>query len=204
MKLFLVRHGETDANRILGHAVAGPMHNEPVAFAPGQDTNISLNVYGRSQALEACENLPSVISDIYASPLLRVKETAEIIADNKKFNRTNIKFNEGLVEYYQGSLDGLSSEEKKRVTQGIEYGSGLLCNYDYTPWGGDSWKVIHERIKAFLEYLKNEHNDSENVVCVTSAGVIRMIYKIFFENKAPHISKHINIGNGSVHEFNLE
>jgi broad specificity phosphatase PhoE len=75
-----------------------------------------------------------------------------------------------------------------------------LCNYDYTPWGGDSWKTIYDRLTIFLRELKDAAHDG-NVVCVTSAGVIRMTYKILFEDKAPHISKHIKIENGSVHEF---
>jgi broad specificity phosphatase PhoE len=114
MKLFLVRHGETDVNRILGHGVSGPMHNEPVTFSPGQDTNIPLNIYGRAQAKEACANTPDDITIIYCSPLLRAKETAEIIADGKKLDRTLIKTTDKLAEYHQGSLEGLSSEKKKK------------------------------------------------------------------------------------------
>lgn len=197
MKLFLVRHGETDANRILGHHVTGPMHNEPVTFSPGQSTDISLNVNGRAQVLESCATLPETIDHLYTSPLLRTKETAEIIADNKKFNKAYIKVNDKLVEYHQGSFEGLPADQKK----GGNYGSALLCNYDYTAVGGDSWKIIYDRVEAFLNELKNTYKDDEKVVCVTSGGVIRMTYKILFADKAPYISRHINVKNGSVHEF---
>jgi broad specificity phosphatase PhoE len=200
MKLYFVRHGETDANRILGHGVSGPMHNEPVTFTPGQNTNIPLNIYGRTHAKEACLELPNDIAAIYSSPLLRAKETAEIIADNKNIDRSHIKLRDELIEYYQGLLEGLAAEERKKAVQGKEPGSGLLCNYDYTPWGGDSWKTIYDRLNVFLAFLR-ESNVEGNIVCVTSSGVIRMIYKIFFEDKAPYISKYIQIKNGSVHEF---
>jgi broad specificity phosphatase PhoE len=83
MKLYLIRHGETDVNRILNHGVSGPMHNEPVTFKEGDDTNIPLNIYGRNQAEEAAKEIPDHIDEIYSSPLLRAKETAEIIFKTK-------------------------------------------------------------------------------------------------------------------------
>lgn len=200
MKLFLIRHGETDANRILGHGVEGPMHNEPVLFKSGDDTNISLNVYGRGHAEYVAGELPDIIDELYASPLLRVKETAEIIARVKHIELKVIQFRQELIEYHQGSLEGLSSEEKKERIGGKTWGSGLLCSYDYTPWGGDSSETIHARLSSFFEDLK-KHGDDKNVVCVTSGGVIRMAYKIFFWDKSPGITKHIVVKNGSVHEF---
>ena len=113
MKLYLVRHGETDVNRALNHGVSGPVHNEQITFKEGDDTNIQLNVYGRTHAQEAAQNLPNHIDKTYSSPLLRTKETAEIIASNKNMNPFDISFRNELVEYYQGSLEGLSNEQKK-------------------------------------------------------------------------------------------
>ena len=201
MKLYLIRHGETDANRILGHGVSGPMHNEPVTFKSGDDTNISLNIYGRTQAGEAAGELPSSIDAIYSAPLIRVKETAEIIAKAKNIEVSKIEFRNELIEYHQGSMEGLSSEEKKSMLkEGQSWGSGLLCEYDYTPWGGDNWKTIFTRLNAFIDELK-KHSVEDNIVCVTSGGVIRMAYKILLSEKSPGITKHVTIKNGSVHEF---
>lgn len=199
MKLYLVRHGETDANRILGHGVSGPMHNEPVTFKNGDDTNIPLNVYGRAHAQDAGRELPDVIDELYSSPLLRAKETAEIIAEMKNINPAIIQLSDKLIEYHQGTLEGLSAEEKNEKVGSQAWGSGLLCTYDYTPWGGDSWNTIYDNLNNFFEELK-VHGD-KTIVCVTSAGVIRMAYKIFFWEKSPEITKHIVIKNGSVHEF---
>src|SRR3989344_5476039 len=101
MKLYLVRRGETDVNRILGHDVSGPMHNEPITFKRGDDTNVSLNVYGRTHAWEAGSNLPSTIDTIYSSPLLRAKETAIIISEMKSIPSSMIEFRDELREYHQ-------------------------------------------------------------------------------------------------------
>ena len=203
MKLFLVRHGETDVNRVLGHGVSDPvMHSDPVLFEPGQDTDIALNVYGRAQATVAGEILPDDIDAIFSSPLLRVKETAEIIAAIKGMDASSISIRNELREYHQGTLDGLSTEQKKIAVGGQTWGSGLLCTYDYTPWGGDSWETIYARLSSFIDELKKT-DIKGNVLCVTSAGVIRMAYKLMLWDKAPGITKHIVIHNGSVHEFVL-
>jgi uncharacterized phosphatase len=203
MKLYLVRHGETDANRILGHGVTGPMHDEPVTFKPGDDTNIPLNKHGRKHAEDAGEELPEVIDELYASPLLRVKETAEIIASIKNIDPSTIVSRDELIEYHQGSLEGFTTEEKKERIGDKSWGSGLLCTYDYTPWGGDHWEIIHGRLNSFFDELK-KHAGDKNIVCVTSGGVIRMAYKIFLSDKSPGITKHIMVKNGSVHEFIID
>lgn len=203
MKLFLVRHGETDANRVLGHGVIGPIHTEPISFQEGDDTNIPLNVLGRNHATEAGRELPDTIDEIYASPLLRAKETAEIIAEMKKINSATIQFRDELIEYHQGSLEGLTTEEKRKRLGGQLWGSGMLCNYDYSPWGGDKWETIHDRVSSFIDELKSKGGD-RNIVCVTSGGVIRMAYKIFLWDKSPEITKHIVIHNGSVHQFVID
>ena len=202
MKLYLVRHGETDVNRLLGHGVSGPMHDEPVTFTPGGNTNVPLNVYGRAHAHEAGMNLPDNIDAMYTSPLLRVKETAEIIAGVKDIATDHIVLRDELKEYFMGSLDGLSIERSIEIAGGRTWGSNSMCTYDYSPWGGDSWKDIYARVSKLIAELRGKHPD-QTVVCVTSAGIIRMTYKILFADKAPEITKHIVIKNGSVHEFTL-
>ena len=100
-----------------------------------------------------------------------------------------------------GSLEGLSSDKKIEVAGGKVWGSGLLCTYDYTKWGGDSWKTIFDRIDSFFKELKENNGDNKIIVCVTSSGVIRMTYKLLLSDKAPDITQHIKIENGSVHKF---
>ncbi|OGZ08086.1 MAG: hypothetical protein A3C93_01880 [Candidatus Lloydbacteria bacterium RIFCSPHIGHO2_02_FULL_54_17] len=202
MRLFFVRHGETDANRVLQHGVDTPPHDAPVVFKHGDDTNVPLNPNGRKHAWDAAQNLPDDITRILASPLLRTRETAEIICEEKGIDKGVVAFREELREYHQGRLEGLSPEQKFAITGGEKEGSGLLCTYDYTEYGGDSWETIHKRLSSLLQGLRKE-DKAAHVVCVTSGGVIRMAYKILFEAQAPGISAHILVKNGSVHEFRL-
>lgn len=198
--LYFVRHGETDANRVLQHGTDNPPHDRPITFKPGDDTNVALNPNGRKHAWEAAQNLPDHITRIFSSPLLRTRETAEIICEEKGIDAATIEFREELREYHQGKLEGLSADQKFVETGGATEGSALLCNYDYTAYGGDSWKTIYDRVSALIRELRRGDRE-RTVVCVTSAGVIRMVYKIVFDDRAPGISAHILVKNGSVHEF---
>ena len=65
MMLYIVRHGETDWNK--AHKVQGR-------------TDIPLNDYGRRLAGETAEGMKDIPIDLgFTSPLLRAKETAQII-----------------------------------------------------------------------------------------------------------------------------
>lgn len=69
MKVYLVRHGETDWNK--NNILIGQF-------------DIPLNAEGKNQAAEIAQKLEGTNFDCcYASPLSRAKETAEIICQNK-------------------------------------------------------------------------------------------------------------------------
>ena len=109
------------------------MHNGPVTFKEGNNTDVSLNVYGRTHAEEAGKVLPDHIDKIYSSSLLRARETAEIIAGVKEINISEIIIRAELAEYNMGTLEGLSLDKKIEVAGGKVWGSGLLCTYyDHT------------------------------------------------------------------------
>ena len=65
MMLYIVRHGETEWNRL--HKVQG-------------HTDIPLNDYGKHLAEETAEGMKDISIDLgFTSPLLRAKETAQIL-----------------------------------------------------------------------------------------------------------------------------
>ena len=69
MRIYLIRHGETDQNK--------------VKCLQGR-TDIELNEYGRELAYKTAEGLKEIKFDmIFTSPLKRARETAEIIRGNR-------------------------------------------------------------------------------------------------------------------------
>ena len=90
MKIYLVRHGETDWNQ------AGLLQGQ---------TDIALNAQGLEQTHDAAERLKEVPFEIaFCSPLIRAKRTAEIIIGDRKITLTT---DERLRELNFGPWEGV-------------------------------------------------------------------------------------------------
>ena len=102
MKIYLMRHGETDYNK-----------NKMIQ---GQ-CDIELNEYGRELARITAEGLKEVPLDVvYTSPLIRAKETAQIvIGDRKVLWIEEPRIQEICFGEYEGKHCGRKKESKPRA-----------------------------------------------------------------------------------------
>ena len=88
MKVYIARHGQTDWN--IQHRAQGR-------------TDIPLNETGRTQAKALYENIKDIkFTAVYASPLRRAAETAQIATDGKY----NILYDDRLAERSFGDFEG--------------------------------------------------------------------------------------------------
>jgi broad specificity phosphatase PhoE len=153
MKLALLRHGPTDwnaAGRVQGH------------------TDIPLSDAGlaRMSALR----LPVTVSRIYASPLLRARQTVEAL------DLANPILDARLMEQNWGAWEGLTREEilsqagaDAFVKAGSEQGEA------FRPGGGESTGELHARVAAFLKDVARDDGDA---VAVAHLGVLRAAYTL--------------------------
>jgi alpha-ribazole phosphatase len=152
LKLYLVRHGQTDLNK--ARRFQGRI-------------NVPLNETGREQAQKLALRLSSEPLDkIYASPLSRVQQTAEIIRSNYQIDITT---SEELVEMSFGSLEGKTFEEINGIFPGWDH-----AVFDFTFAGGEKLDDIVIRIKSFLDELKKQDENS-NILVVTHSGCLRVM-----------------------------
>jgi broad specificity phosphatase PhoE len=92
--IYLVRHGESEAN-----------------VADIRGSNTKLTEKGKAQAKAFAEKHKGVNFDaIFSSPLIRTKETAEIIAEERKLE---VLTREALRERFSGDFDGKQYESIK-------------------------------------------------------------------------------------------
>ncbi len=176
MILYVVRHGETDENArgiLQGASIDGP-----------------LNENGVRQIEEFARMVPTGIKKIYASPLKRVLQSAEII--NKKIG-VDVVVKDSLREREYGSLAGKSFNDLEDGEQLRELDVNL--KYDYRPYGGESVEDVTKRIGDFLAELKKEGDDTALVV--TSRGPVRIFHKILNQ------CVELDIPNGSLHTFKI-
>ena len=174
MRIYLVRHGETNWNkdsRIMGHLP------------------IPLNKKGENEAKDLAEALSLLQKTrVFSSDILRAKQTAEII--NKKV-KGRIYYNEGLREKGGGKIEGeywteehskMSFEEWEKIVEKM---------------GGESIEGFEQRVWSSFSEIVQDNFNQEKIVVVSHGGPIKIIIKnIFGTDNSIH--RKIRIYNCSI------
>ena len=157
-RLIVVRHGETAWNvdtRIQGHL------------------DIPLNATGLWQARQLGDALAGeAISAIYTSDLLRARRTAQAVADA---TGAALVDEPGLRERAFGSFQGrtFAEVETEHPEQARRW---RQRDPDYAPQGGESLRVLRERVIDTTHRLAARH-PGELVLLVTHGGVLDVLYR---------------------------
>lgn len=155
MKIYLVRHGETDWNQ------AGLLQGQ---------TDIALNAQGLEQAREAAERLKEVPFEIaFCSPLIRAKRTAETIIGDRKITLTT---DERLRELNFGPWEGVDIRMIKDAASQPFTNPGSYI----PPEGAESFAQLYKRSGEFVDQvLLPLEGTYETVLVVAHGGVNRSI-----------------------------
>jgi broad specificity phosphatase PhoE len=143
-RLILIRHGETD-------------HTTEKRFSGGlASANPGLNDTGREQVRAIAEWLMPVADEvdvIVSSPVRRTRESAEIIAE--VFGNRAVELEDGFAEMEFGAWDGLTFlEVAEKHKDDLEEWLGSI---DVAPGGGESFRVVEERVLAALDRVLTTH-----------------------------------------------
>jgi broad specificity phosphatase PhoE len=152
MKLYFVRHGQTEenvANIIQGHQ-------------PGRLTPI-----GHEQARRVAEWLREIQFDaIYASDLGRVVETTRYVAN---YQRVPVNYDPRLRERGAGIYEGLPRQELWQAE--AESGQPQI---EFRPEGGESFLDLQARIESFFESSLRRHA-GQSVLVMSHGGWNRQL-----------------------------
>lgn len=158
MRLYLLRHGETDDN--VGRMALGRR-------------DVPLNERGRAQAFAIAEALRSRdgIAAVYASPLQRAVDTARPLAEALGLDlRTDDRF----IEMDIGEMDGLSlTDARERFPDFMRRWLSEEVAEAEMP-GGESLADVQGRAWPAIESLRDAHDGAAAVV-VTHNFVLLMI-----------------------------
>src|SRR5687768_556148 len=134
-RLFLVRHGATDAT-------------EEGRFSGS--TGAELSTHGRWQAARLGERLAQQnVTHIYSSPLSRALDTAGIIAGYCGLQPVT---RDGLREIGHGHWEGLKREDVEREFAG-EYNEWEADPFTFAPRGGESGVAVLARALPVIREL---------------------------------------------------
>lgn len=153
MKVYFVRHGQSEAN--LNKCFAG-------------QTDSKLTEAGRAQA----EAIRPILADIpfdkvYSSDLSRAHNTQKIALPDYEAETTKL-----LREINVGNLAGKSIPEFAAQHGGV---SPTAKSGDYTPYSGENRQMLDARVRQFLDML--EKQPYEAVAVFAHRGVLMSVLR---------------------------
>lgn len=175
MRLYFVRHGESEANT--RHIIS----NRASPFG--------LTERGREQATILADKLADIpFTAIYSSPVLRARETADILS--RLFGRA-YQVTEALREYDCGVLEDRSDEESWKLHR--QYYEDWTLHHDFLsrPEGGESFVDIQNRFLPFIEFLKK--SNESHVLLVGHGGIFHLMLPLILTD----------IDNGFVRSYSI-
>jgi 2,3-bisphosphoglycerate-dependent phosphoglycerate mutase len=120
------------------------------------------------------------ITTIFSSPILRARQTAEILAG--AFQQT-YQVTEALREYDCGVLEDKADEESWKLHRGIAEDWTLNQNYLRKPEGGDCFLDIQSRFIPFLEDLTPDGWDrDDHILLVGHGGLFQLMLPLILTN----------------------
>ncbi|MFA6486205.1 MAG: class I tRNA ligase family protein, partial [Candidatus Magasanikbacteria bacterium] len=163
-KIIFVRHGESEKN--IDDIFTSAVDKYPLTKA------------GEQQAQEVAGKITDKIDLIISSPVLRTRQTAEII--NKKL-KAEIIFDDLIGEYFYGSWEDKKRVDLKKQADYQEYqkiSASLEAKYNFRFAGdGESRAQITERVRKFLEKVSREHA-GKTILVVSHGGINASMSKI--------------------------
>jgi broad specificity phosphatase PhoE len=186
-RILLLRHGETDWNRIDRIQGWG---------------DISLNGRGRTQARSAAQFLADQYPDLdrlLSSDLPRAAETAKLVASTGTFAHLDIEYDPDWRErdfgIYQGQAGDRFFEENPEFAM-LDGHDGAKHN---VPEDGESYVAFRERVCSAWDDLRSDVDGTALVV--THSGVIRAIIAAVEDAIIENVFYEYDVENGSVTEI---
>jgi broad specificity phosphatase PhoE len=188
MAIYLLRHGESEGNTL--------------RINQGR-IDLPLTERGREQAATAGRWLAKLGVEpevIYASPLRRAWETAEIIIKElggaggpardeeagtaaRSTNRYILHEEPDVIEYHAGEAQGLSEEEMIARFPSYEHRT-LDERGCWAEFGGESYEDVQSRLARFIERVGAEHREHD-IIAVAHGGSLYQLLKLWCGWPAP-------------------
>ena len=181
MKVYIARHGQTDWN---------------IQRRAQGRSDIPLNETGRAQAKNLHDNTKDIqFTAVYASPLKRAAETAQIATDGKY----NIIYDDRLMERSFGDFEG------KKINDWVQdagYDIGDL-KLNTNVGNIEPVKDVLARTKAFLDDLKDRHSGKDVVLVVAHGQVSRGLHHNLVGYTDDTDWWSVEYGNAEAREYRL-
>jgi 2,3-bisphosphoglycerate-dependent phosphoglycerate mutase len=182
MRLFLIRHGESEADLLRVH--------EGRADFPLTERGLR-----QAQAMEAYFANNYHIDRIYASTLRRAAQTARILSEA---TGVPVQKEPDLMEFNNGLLAGLSYEEADE-----KYPLVPDLPPDKSVYGQESQVEFRARAERVFKKILSEAGETDTVAVVTHGGIINQLYHVFL-NLPVADDLFFSTADTGIHEWIME
>lgn len=168
MRLYVARHGQTQANA--EHRYLGSLDAE-------------LNETGRLQAQALALQMPPSLDAIVVSPLLRARQTAEIL--NEKL-QLPLHINDSFRERNVGVFEGLTQAEARHLHPDL-WAQNITRHWATAPPNGETIAAVVARVHQGLVQLVEAHGTdhlllvAHGFVGKTVRALVRQDFSDFFD-----------------------
>jgi len=179
MKIYLVRHGQTEWNKI--GRIQGNL-------------DVPLNDLGREEARRTAGLLSNIeFNCIYTSGLVRAIETADIMFPNHNGKLRYGDLNERCFGHWQGRLwSEIHAENPNLHEEWLQQGG------NYRPPNGESLTEMISRSYSCLKEILRKHNNNESLLIVGHGGPIKGILGRIDGVEDGRIPDHYHLSNCGV------
>lgn len=183
MKLYLIRHGQTDWN------TAGKIQGS---------TDIPLNETGRRQALALAEGMKDrPVAKIFSSTLGRAVETARAVGESQQ---VEVELIPGLEEVGFGLWEGMTWQEIQ-TQYPEEHRRWSINPVEVSPPGGELRLEVYRRCKKALETILDQSKGIKGDIAIVSHGAT-LAHLISLLMQDDPLEEEIIVSNASITTVN--
>lgn len=184
MRLYFIRHGESEAN------VALQFSNQNYEIHPLTDK-------GRQQAQALSDKLRNIpFTAIYASPMLRTRQTAEII---NAPHSLEIQLMPAIREHDAGDLEGRADLAAWKQYEGLYESWFVKRDPEARIINGESFTDLRTRFDPFLAALISKYGGTDsNILIVAHAGILHAMLPSTLANVSPLFGSMHILGNTAL------
>lgn len=154
---FVMRHGQAENN-------LGPTHNQELHHIA------HLTDEGKAQVLESAQKFTEKVDLVIASPVLRVKETTEIVCNTIGYDFGSVLYDDRIREWeVDSSFDG-QTKETFRHFYDLKYTEEPFKKFN----DGENFAELVKRVGEFLFEVESKYKDKK-ILIVAHMGVARAI-----------------------------
>lgn len=182
MDLLLVRHGVSE-------------HNTSDVISGGT-SNPNLSQAGVKQVEEVSKLIDnSKLDQVYASPLIRAKRTAQILTDFQK----EIITDDRLREMNFGSWEGQHANDlREKYPEAFDDLGTINSKYAEYAENGETFSQVADRVEEFLSEIQSTAND-KTIMIVCHGFVIRSLIARWFKLKIEDVMTVRNVSFTELH-----